>query len=72
MGRADIDTIAADLAAMTSAQRATLPAMPRGREDVILAGVVILQGVLARFSCERVFVSESDILDGAAMDIARR
>ena len=59
-----IDVIVAKLAAMTSSERRALPVMPPGREDVIVAGGVILQRVMRRFGFGRVVVSESDILDG--------
>lgn len=56
------------LASMTSEQRRALPVMPPGREDVIVAGIVILEQVMDRFDVEEVRVSETDILDGAALD----
>lgn len=56
--------LVAQLAGMTSPERAVLPAMPPGREDVIVAGAVILQRVMRRFGFDNVLVSESDILDG--------
>src|SRR5206468_1319511 len=49
------------LAAMTTAQRAALPVMPPGREDVIVAGATILARTLRRFGFERALVSERDI-----------
>jgi exopolyphosphatase/guanosine-5'-triphosphate,3'-diphosphate pyrophosphatase len=52
------------LAAMTSSERRTLPAMPPGREDVIVAGAIILQRIMERFAFGSVLVSEADILDG--------
>jgi exopolyphosphatase/guanosine-5'-triphosphate,3'-diphosphate pyrophosphatase len=55
---------------MTSVQRRALPVMPAGREDVIVAGGVILQRVIRRFGFGRVTVSESDILDGLAAGIS--
>lgn len=66
-----IQRIRTHLAGLTSAQRRGLPAMPRGREDVIVGGVVILEQVMARFGCRSCLVSESDILDGAALDLQR-
>jgi len=56
---------------MTSEQRRALPAMPKGREDVIVAGVVILERVMERFAFSECLVSESDILDGVAIDVLR-
>jgi exopolyphosphatase / guanosine-5'-triphosphate,3'-diphosphate pyrophosphatase len=57
------------LARMTGAQRAALPFMPTGRADVIVAGAVILESSMARFGFERALVSESDILDGLAIEL---
>ena len=69
--RAQIAAIRARLGSMTSAERRALPAMPKGREDVIVAGVVILERVMARFAFDECLVSESDILDGVAIDVVR-
>jgi exopolyphosphatase/guanosine-5'-triphosphate,3'-diphosphate pyrophosphatase len=68
---AEVDKLIAHLASMTSAERRKLPAMPRGREDVIVAGAVILQRVMRRFGFSQVLISESDILDGLAGSIVR-
>jgi exopolyphosphatase/guanosine-5'-triphosphate,3'-diphosphate pyrophosphatase len=56
---------------MTSEERRALPAMPPGREDVIVAGVVILERVMHRFAFDECLVSETDILDGVALDVVR-
>jgi exopolyphosphatase/guanosine-5'-triphosphate,3'-diphosphate pyrophosphatase len=66
-----IDGVRARMAAMTSEQRRALPAMPPGREDVIVAGTVILERVMDRFRMGWCLVSETDILDGVALDVAR-
>jgi len=66
-----IGDILARLAAMTSERRRALPAMPAGREDVIVAGVVILERVMHRFGFGECLVSETDILDGVALDVVR-
>jgi exopolyphosphatase/guanosine-5'-triphosphate,3'-diphosphate pyrophosphatase len=44
--------------------------MHPGRADVIGAGALILDRVLARTDADRLLVSESDILDGIAWSIA--
>jgi exopolyphosphatase/guanosine-5'-triphosphate,3'-diphosphate pyrophosphatase len=72
--RLTIDRIARTrerLASMTRAQRRALPVMPKGREDVIVAGTVILEGVMHRFELDECLVSETDILDGVALDVLR-
>lgn len=71
LSRAQVGEIRAELAKMTSVQRRALPAMPRGREDLIVAGVVILERVMDRFGFDDCLVSESDILDGVAIDVVR-
>ncbi|HWH31956.1 MAG TPA: Ppx/GppA phosphatase family protein [Egibacteraceae bacterium] len=57
------------LAEQTSAQRARLGPMAKGREDVIVGGALILLRVMERFGFDEVLVSEADILDGLAMSL---
>lgn len=54
------------LVAMTVAERRALGYMHPGRADVIAAGALILERILARTKVATVTVSESDILDGIA------
>jgi exopolyphosphatase / guanosine-5'-triphosphate,3'-diphosphate pyrophosphatase len=63
---AEVRAYAARLLGMTVAERWDLPYLARGREDVIGAGVLILDRVLVRTRVDRMVVSESDILDGIA------
>ena len=60
------------LAAMTTDERAALPAMAPGRADVIVAGATILVLVMRRFGFEETLVSETDILDGLALEMVER
>jgi exopolyphosphatase/guanosine-5'-triphosphate,3'-diphosphate pyrophosphatase len=57
------------VAAMTIAERDALPAMPRGRGEVIVAGAAILAAVLTRGNHTHAIVSETDILDGLAFEL---
>jgi exopolyphosphatase / guanosine-5'-triphosphate,3'-diphosphate pyrophosphatase len=57
------------LAEMTTAERASLPVMAPGRADVIVAGAVILVETMRRFAFEDALVSETDILDGLALEM---
>jgi exopolyphosphatase/guanosine-5'-triphosphate,3'-diphosphate pyrophosphatase len=43
--------------------------MDPGRRDVIFGGVLILRGVMRRFSMQECLVSELDILDGLARSL---
>lgn len=67
---AEVSRVRALLASMTSEARRALPAMPRGREDVIVAGAIILERAMQRFGFGECLVSESDILDGLARSLA--
>ena len=67
---AGIAATAGKLAAMTVAERAALPVMAKGREDVIAAGALLLDSLVSRFQIEQVVASETDILDGVLLGLA--
>jgi exopolyphosphatase/guanosine-5'-triphosphate,3'-diphosphate pyrophosphatase len=71
LARDQVASIRDRLTSMTNAQRRALPAMPSGREDLIVAGIVILERVMDRFGFNDCLVSETDILDGVAIDVMR-
>ncbi|MFF7164390.1 exopolyphosphatase [Streptomyces sp. NPDC008086] len=54
----------------THAERATVPSMHPGRVDVIAAGALVLLAIMERIGAEEVVVSEHDILDGIAFQVA--
>ncbi|HTC68067.1 MAG TPA: Ppx/GppA phosphatase family protein [Acidothermaceae bacterium] len=58
------------LLAMSRADRAALPVMHPGRVDVIGAGALVLDTIVAELGVPEVVVSEHDILDGIALSIA--
>lgn len=60
------------LCAMTVAQKAALPVMPPGREDVIAAGALVLDAVCRVLGLDEITVSETDILDGLVLGLAER
>jgi exopolyphosphatase/guanosine-5'-triphosphate,3'-diphosphate pyrophosphatase len=66
----EIAAAAGKLAAMTVAERAALPFMARGREDVIAAGALLLDELVRRFNLPQVIASEADILDGVLLGLA--
>jgi exopolyphosphatase/guanosine-5'-triphosphate,3'-diphosphate pyrophosphatase len=65
---AEAERVLGELAGMTNEARAAIPVMAPGRGDVIVAGAVILVEVMRRFGYERTLVSETDILDGLALE----
>ena len=60
------------LCAMTIAERAALPTMAKGREDVIAAGALVLDEICRTFGFARLIASEADILDGVLLGLHRR
>jgi exopolyphosphatase/guanosine-5'-triphosphate,3'-diphosphate pyrophosphatase len=66
---AQVHELVERLLAMTVVERGGL-GVPPGRSDVIGAGALILDRVLARSGSDRLLVSDSDILDGIAWSIA--
>jgi exopolyphosphatase / guanosine-5'-triphosphate,3'-diphosphate pyrophosphatase len=66
---ARVHQIAAELLAMTRAERAAIAVMHPGRVDVIGAGALILDRIMTRFGFAEVLVSEHDILDGIAWSL---
>ena len=68
---ADIDAALAAFRRMPSAARGRLPGIQPGREDVILAGVLLAREVCRLFDLPGVRVSEADLLDGVALRLAR-
>ncbi|MDR6116981.1 exopolyphosphatase/guanosine-5'-triphosphate,3'-diphosphate pyrophosphatase [Aeromicrobium sp. SORGH_AS981] len=70
----DVRTACVSLLRMSVADRRALPFMHPGRADVIGAGAMILDAVLASvpLATDEVLVSEHDILDGIAWGAAQR
>jgi exopolyphosphatase/guanosine-5'-triphosphate,3'-diphosphate pyrophosphatase len=68
----EIAAVADKLAAMTVAERAAIPVMAKGREDVIAAGALLLDELVRTFRFPRVIASETDILDGVLLGLADR
>lgn len=70
LAAASLHRLATDLAAMTSARRATFGPMQPGREGVIHAGAMILSAIVRRYDVPEVVISESDSLDGLVASLA--
>jgi exopolyphosphatase/guanosine-5'-triphosphate,3'-diphosphate pyrophosphatase len=66
---ADAERVLEELRRMTVAARRALPVMAPGREDVIVAGAVLLVEILRRWRAAGCVVSERDLLDGLALEM---
>ena len=60
------------LAGETSSERLAHPGLESGREDVIVAGLLILEAVMDELGATTVLSSEMDILDGVANALLQR
>jgi exopolyphosphatase/guanosine-5'-triphosphate,3'-diphosphate pyrophosphatase len=69
MSLVEAERVLDDLVRMTNQERAAIAVMAPGRGDVIVAGAVILVAVMRRFGFDRTLVSETDILDGLALEM---
>jgi exopolyphosphatase/guanosine-5'-triphosphate,3'-diphosphate pyrophosphatase len=67
---ATIETAISSFRILTSRQRALLPGIEPGREDVILAGSLIAREVCRLFGLARIVCSEADMLEGTALALA--
>ncbi len=70
--RSELEKNLERLARMTKGERAALPFMAPGREDVILAGGELLLAVLDILGFRSYLASERDILDGVALELLGR
>jgi exopolyphosphatase/guanosine-5'-triphosphate,3'-diphosphate pyrophosphatase len=59
------------LAGESPKQRLLHPGMVVGREDVLVAGLYVLDAVMDRFEVDELLSSENDILDGIAASLLR-
>ncbi len=59
------------LGAETAQQRLSHPGMVVGREDVLVAGLFVLDAVMERFGVTQLLSSENDILDGIVAFLLR-
>ena len=71
ISRDAVHRVSQRLLEMTRAQRAALPFMHPGRVDVIGAGALVLDRIMANVPNSSVLVSEHDILDGIAITLGR-
>jgi len=64
----EAERVLEELATMTTDERSAIPVIAPGRADVIVAGAMILVEVMRRSGFDRALVSETDILDGLALE----
>lgn len=70
LSRQRVAAVTDELISMPRADRAALPVMHPGRVDVIVAGALVLRTLLEATDARELVVSEHDILDGIALELA--
>lgn len=64
LSRRQVDAVATRLRGLTTASLRTLPGMEKGREDILLQGVSILQEVMSHLGADELFVSAKGVRFG--------
>lgn len=68
LSRRSVDRLTSELAALPVAKRRRLPGLQPERADIIVAGALVLQHLLARTGVRSIIVSEADLLWALALD----
>lgn len=72
LGRSEIETIYGRLLPLAPAARLDVPGMEKGREDLIVAGMLITLRTMALFGFDRMKVSDYGLLEGVVLWAAER
>ena len=67
VSKRDIEEIFQRLLPLTPSERLTVKGVENGREDLIIAGMLIIANVMDRFGFERLKVSDFGLLEGLAL-----
>ena len=68
MSRPQWENILDMLAKMTSTQRRAIPGLQRGREDIIVAGILVLAAIANHFNTQEITVSDRGVLYGMLVE----
>lgn len=68
MTQAQITRILETLCALPKEKRQNLPGLEKGREDIIIAGTMVLLNVMEKFGYDRLHVSDYGLREGVIMD----
>ena len=71
LARDTLDGIVGELSRTPIAGRRNMPGLEQGREDIILAGAVIAQEIMARSRCFELIVSDWGLREGLVLDLSR-
>lgn len=72
ISKAGIENIRMQLVPMTTKMRRTVPGIEEGREDLIVAGVVVVDKVMEHYGFKEIIVSDSGLREGLVIDLYNR
>ena len=67
-----VSSIEREILSRTKAQRRVVPGLEAGREDVIVAGIVILKTILGTLGVQSCIVSDRGLREGVLLDLAAK
>lgn len=70
LGRGWLRECLTRLAGLKSRERAGIPGLEPGREDIIVAGLLVVMEIMEAFGFTEMTVSEAGLLEGVLMDLA--
>jgi len=70
--RESIDALLTKMSTMTRKERLTLRGLEQGREDIILAGSIVVQEIMERWGFTTLSVSDWGLREGLVLDLADR
>ena len=68
LSRTTLETIYTQLTTLPLSERAAIPGLEKGREDLIIPGTAILLEIMSRFQCTDLIVSDAGLLEGILLE----
>ncbi|MCK9420559.1 MAG: Ppx/GppA family phosphatase [Nitrospirae bacterium] len=72
LARETVNAIVRKLTASTLKERRSIPGLETGREDIILAGAVVVQEIMERFGYMTMVVSDWGLREGIVLDLYKK
>jgi exopolyphosphatase/guanosine-5'-triphosphate,3'-diphosphate pyrophosphatase len=70
--RGMIESTLQTILSVPRSERTKIPGLEKGREDLIVSGIAIVQKTMERFSSDRMVVSDAGLLEGIAYNMIGR
>ncbi|MCI0482693.1 MAG: hypothetical protein L0213_14020, partial [Candidatus Dadabacteria bacterium] len=70
--RGMIESTLQTILSIPRSERTKIPGLEKGREDLIVSGIAVVQKTMERFSSDRMVVSDAGLLEGIAYNMIGR